>query len=278
MEDDLISTWFVIKQNWNSTRNEQHLGQCGTGDKETPVKSDILWQGMIDYFETNGSGEDTWGNIKANASWFENNATAQDNGIVIYEPCNYASNVAYYHDATEMCQQRGKLHISEEAITAIIQSFSFLASGSAFMHGSCTQCGQAFDVKMISILSYTAHQASIENLISLGPSSCVITDLNSTCHELSGIEMANSISNMALTMPVTEWEYHIENIDVPDFFITFGGLLSSAFTLAFEDDLVDALAPFLMDLLSMPEELQDFILDEYIPEVSFHVAIENIDT
>ena len=38
-EDHSISTWFVI---WNFTRNEQHLGQCGTGDMETRVKSDIL--------------------------------------------------------------------------------------------------------------------------------------------------------------------------------------------------------------------------------------------
>ena len=41
-EDDSISMWFVIKQNLNSARNEQHLGQCGTADEATPVKSDIL--------------------------------------------------------------------------------------------------------------------------------------------------------------------------------------------------------------------------------------------
>ena len=34
---DPIFMWFVIKQNWNSARNEQHLGQCGTGDEATPV-------------------------------------------------------------------------------------------------------------------------------------------------------------------------------------------------------------------------------------------------
>ena len=236
---------------------------------------DAAWQGMIDYFEMDGFGNDTWGNRKPNEIWFENNATAQDNGIIIYEPCNYASNIAYYHPATEMCQSRENLRISEESIIAIIQSFSFLGSGSAFYHGSCTQCGISFDANMISILSYAAHQASIENLISLGPS-CIITDLNSTCRESSGIEIANSISDMVLTMPVTEWEDHIESIDMPSFFITFGGLVSSALTLAFEDETVDALAPFLMDLLSMPEDLQAFILEDYIPEVYYPFMILNI--
>ena len=229
---------------------------------------DAAWQGMIDYFEMDGFGNDTWGSRNDNKTWFENNATAQDNGIIIYEPCNYASNIAYYHPATEVCQSRKDLHMSEESIVAIIQSFSFLGSGSAFFHGSCTQTGLSFDANMISILSYVAHQASIENLIPLGPS-CVITDLNSTCREYSGIEIANSIQDMVLTMPVEEWGNHIESIQMPSFFITFGGLVSSALSLAFEEETVDALAPFLMDLLSVPEEEQVFILQEYIPEVGF---------
>ena len=74
---------------------------------------------------------------------------------------------------------------------------------------------------------------------------------------------------MVLTMPVEEWGDHIESIEMPSFFVTFGGLVSSALTLAFEDETVDTLAPFLMDLLSVPEEEQVFILQEYIPEVVF---------
>ena len=45
----------------------------------------------------------------------EDNATAQEfHGMVVYEPCNYASNVAYYHDATEMCKRQGSLSIPRE--------------------------------------------------------------------------------------------------------------------------------------------------------------------
>ena len=39
-------------------------------------------------------------------SWIEFNCTTQVKGdMAIYEPCNYASNVAYYHTVLEMCQR-----------------------------------------------------------------------------------------------------------------------------------------------------------------------------
>lgn len=39
--------------------------------------------------------------------WFEDNCTVQAEGnIPIYEPCNYASNIAYYHAALEVCKKR----------------------------------------------------------------------------------------------------------------------------------------------------------------------------
>ena len=38
--------------------------------------------------------------------WFENNCTVQEYGqIPIYEPCNYASNIAYYHTSVEICKR-----------------------------------------------------------------------------------------------------------------------------------------------------------------------------
>jgi hypothetical protein len=40
--------------------------------------------------------------------WFELNCTVQEFGSVpIYEPCNYASNVAYYYTASEICDHDG---------------------------------------------------------------------------------------------------------------------------------------------------------------------------
>ena len=89
----------------------------------------------------------------------EDNATAQDYlGMVIYEPCNYASNMAYVHLATEMCNRVDSLSMPRNSSIAIIQSASFLAMGSAALDGSHTNLGDSLDGDMIEILSYAIHQ------------------------------------------------------------------------------------------------------------------------
>ena len=57
---------------------------------------------MKDFFKNNGTANDTWDGCRTGVSaecenYMENNATALDvDGVIIYEPCNYVSNVAYY--------------------------------------------------------------------------------------------------------------------------------------------------------------------------------------
>ena len=228
---------------------------------------DNAWQGMIDYFQNDGFDEDPWGQSAYNSSWLESNATSQElYGIIIYEPCNYASNIAYYHDATEICKNKGNLHIPGESSVAVIQAFSYLGFGSAFWHGSVTDLGITMDIGFIDILAYVIHQASVENLRILGASS-IITDLNFTPRNLSAIDMTSSISDMFINKPVYEWKNHIDDIDKPDRFLIFSGIVSSACSLALNDDTFDSLAPILLELLGVEEEFQDFILNEYIPEV-----------
>ena len=42
-------------------------------------------------------------------------------GILILEPCNYASNIAFCHAATEMCNSGAELSMSQEYTVAITQ-------------------------------------------------------------------------------------------------------------------------------------------------------------
>ena len=39
-------------------------------------------------------------------------------------------------------------------------------------------------------------------------------------------------------------------------------------TLAFDDAIVDSIIPPLMDLFNLPQEIRDFINNQYLPEVS----------
>ena len=51
--------------------------------------------------------DDSWGSATIDdprnpVNYIRTEPTAFD-GIMIYEPCNYVSNVAYYHSVTEIC-------------------------------------------------------------------------------------------------------------------------------------------------------------------------------
>ena len=63
----------------------------------------MAWLGFVQYFQSNGTGDDFWG---SHNKWFENNATRLNyRNITIFEPCNFASNVAIYRAANEVMSQ-----------------------------------------------------------------------------------------------------------------------------------------------------------------------------
>ena len=57
------------------------------------------------------------------------------------QPCNYASNMAYYRVAAQLCQHSGRWNIEEEYVRGLVQGFSALGMGSSFFHGSETNLG-----------------------------------------------------------------------------------------------------------------------------------------
>jgi len=79
--------------------------------------------------------------------------------IIMYEPCNYVSNVAYYHAANRICTYP-EFASGEDYQKALKRSFASLTIGSAMMHGTFTYVGVSFDRQMISVISYMAHQIS----------------------------------------------------------------------------------------------------------------------
>jgi hypothetical protein len=75
---------------------------------------------MVDYWRSSGekinkNGEDdSWGltnNVVdgLRKDYLRTDPTVFGNeGMIIYEPCNYVSNVAYYHSVTEICKHDWK--------------------------------------------------------------------------------------------------------------------------------------------------------------------------
>jgi len=87
-------------------------------DDLLPQSQEDAWTGMINYFNSNGTQHDymnrtdTWGgctpdtlNTRCDVGDYKENTLKYfgDDKMIIYEPCNYASNVAYYHSATRVC-------------------------------------------------------------------------------------------------------------------------------------------------------------------------------
>ena len=72
------------------------------------------------------------------------------------EPCNYASNIAYYHSTTRICDYPD-WSLDQNYIKAIKRTFATLGVGSAFWHGSLTRVGNSFDNNLIALIAYLAH-------------------------------------------------------------------------------------------------------------------------
>jgi len=83
--------------------------------------------------------------------------------ITIYEPCNYVSNVAYYHSANRVCTYP-EFESGDDYQKALKRAFASLTIGSAMMHGTFTYVGVAFDVQFISVIAYLAHTMSVSSL------------------------------------------------------------------------------------------------------------------
>ena len=145
----------------------QNLTSCfHTLDSRLLMSTGSQWDGMIQYASTGGNPDvgDIWPRCETQLRWFESNCTTQVYGSMpIYEPCNYASNLAYYHTVTEICGKT-EWSVPEDHVKAMGMVFAILAQGSAFLHGSQTSNGGAADVRINDLFAYVAYQAAIEGL------------------------------------------------------------------------------------------------------------------
>lgn len=200
--------------------------------------------------------------------------TRQDyHNIEIYEPCNYASNLAYYHDVTMICAHKEGWNIPREYVVAMAQGFSALTMGSSFWHGSHTLLGNIADNRFIDIVSYVAHQAS---LLHLPQASTVLTDLSLTPRNATSVMVAQRLTDMMQNDHVNTWMDGIAGLDTPQYMSTFSGIICNVLTLLFSPETVDEIVPQLMDLFGLPEEDRTFILEHYLPELRVAMADVNL--
>jgi len=233
--------------------------------------SEGAWTGMVTYHDTNGTGSDTWGSCLDTGhchKYHEQNLTFQEyHNIGIYEPCNYASNLAYYHVVTMICDHE-EWNLSSDYQLAMAQAFTSLTVGSAFWHGSHTLLGNIADNRFIDVVAFLAHQGSLANL----PVSDVVRDLSLSPRARDSRATAQQLADMLRTQPVDTWTQGIDDLDTPDYMLTFSGIICTLLTLQLPADQVDSYLPPLMDAFNLPEDARAFIFDVYLPEIRVGTA------
>lgn len=225
---------------------------------------DAAWKGILTYWNNNGSLADPWGGT--NLVYMEKNSsrTMQDN-MIIYEPCNYASNVAFYHVVTEFCDRVSygdPFSIPKKYVKALGKAFSQVAMGSSFMHGSHTNLGAQQDTRAMNVMAYVIHQASILPLRSNSP---ILRDLSLRRRPYTSLELADEFEKMFIAMPVETWYNRTAHLSPPDYNLSLSGIVATLFSVGLSKATVDNILPSVMDLFGINRDIKTFILQRYLP-------------
>ncbi|KAF2365485.1 hypothetical protein FHG87_003769, partial [Trinorchestia longiramus] len=237
-----------------------------TFDARLPTSQNHAWQGMIDYWLAGGGADDAWGSYEP--GYVELNISVTDvYNMTIYEPCNYASNMATYHPVTEICSRRSEgtpFTLSTDYVNAVGTAFSELSMGSSFMHGSHTELGHQLDTKPIAVLAYLIHQGSLSSLTEASP---IVRDLSYVCRNFSALQLANEFVDIYMLKPVSEWYDFTQSLDIPDYYLSFAGIFCTAATVGLPPEIVDQYLPVVAGAFGLPDEFLTFIQNDYLPEL-----------
>ena len=185
--------------------------------------------------------------------------------LLVLEPCNFASNIAYYHMNIALASY-DRWALSPPTVRGLAQASAGLALGSAFWHGSNTELGGEADTVMIAVMAYIMQQASMEHLTPTIKTS-VLSDLKMERRVMSGVDIAQLLTDMYRTEPNSNWLNILTTLDIPSYETSFAALITSLLTLLFPAPVVQPAAAALIDLFGIDTPTKHFILQAYIPEV-----------
>jgi len=180
----------------------------------------------------------------------------------IWEPCNYASNLAYDRLMIEMCLQEDWF-FSSHTVSKISQAFALITYGSAFMHGSNTELGQKQDTVSNDLFPFIIYQAGVSNI----PYNPVIHDLALESRPLSAEGIVDVLFDMYESQPVSSWLTTCNTISMPSLQRTFTGIFGYILTILLDPDTVDQMVPVFLDLLAVSEEDREFATLHFLPAI-----------
>lgn len=244
------------------------------------------WNSMLQYAFENGTVGDPWGK---RGLWLEWNPQpmcagsscyiANASSVIIGEPCDYVSNVAYYISMVSLCTNQ-TTQIAATASKAIVQSFDMLSVGSSFFHASATNVGALLDMTPIALIALVAYQAAVSELPPLD--SDVLHDLrNDSLYNLtvSGTNAVKLMGETLLHVPVQNWTDAINLLRTQyqsNYYLTFGATVILILRLTLPDVLVVQLIPVLGKVLAVSQEDVDWLTYVYDPTLTTAFQQSNV--
>ena len=262
------------------------LQQCFNQWNDTLLEKsqNMAWKGQMLYYQTNGTDSDYqglpdhWGQkILTSDTFLEydegKSAYMGPYNMYIYEPCNYASNIAYYHSTTKICKYGDNWSVDTVTQNAMKRAFAALASMSAFFHGSYTRVGQTYDNQDIALIASLGHHASVQSLLS---DSTILHQLSETPRNQTILEICDIMTDTIYSQPVSAWRKVIDESDYEHSYQnTFGAIIANILNLVLPESVTKPILIVLSDLM-LNSDQKEFLIDVYLPEL--FSATKNVST
>ena len=133
-------------------------------------------------------------------------------------------------------------------VKAAFQTFTYLAPGSAFFHGSETDVGQAADSKMNDLFTYVLHQAAVSTL---DPGNTLIQELSYTQRENNAFQYAEDLKDMFLNDEVVSWEATERAMDIPPIEVGMCGIVATVGSMSMTNEEIIGIAEYAVNNLTM---------------------------
>lgn len=231
------------------------------------------WKGIADYWETRDENVDYFGDPDP---WFQespfqeaytrSNQFFRHNNLVVMEPCNYVSNIAYYHGVLKLCDYAEDWSVEPQLQYDAVKAVSLMAVGSVFMHSSFTSVGSMLDKHMIGVIAYLSYQMSMMNI----PNKSVM---------LQGLQLEERSKNITMVLdnltrtirdePVKEWGRVLDTEDYPrDYYQSFAAITVNLFAFTLPPWLSTLLLTVMAEvLLRNFHEQRKWLLNDYLPAI-----------
>ena len=189
--------------------------------------------------------------------------------MVIDEPCNYASNIAFYHATMRFCDYP-EWNFNEQTQIAFKRSMATLAPGSSFMHASHTKLGTLYDNSVMAMIAFLGYRSILEKLGGGGSSNILNCLRDTDC--IDQYEVADRFTFLSLNAPVSDWLVDVNQLNSEyqfDYFYTFAAIVLIVFKISLPEKTFISVFRWLLDtfVVKIVPEAADFIENKFYPEI-----------